>query len=105
MFYINRNLKTELSFSHYDMDKLASDEEILKKLREKIEGRCHPEYGYLIQISKNQNIDISVPRVETNNCVVVVTFSAITFKRTPPLIQLRRTMSSMSLCARSLRSS
>ena len=25
MFYINRNLKTELAFSHYDMDKLASD--------------------------------------------------------------------------------
>lgn len=50
MFYINKNLKTELAFSHYDMDKLSSDEEILKKLREKIEGRCHPEYGYLIQV-------------------------------------------------------
>lgn len=94
MFYINRNLRTELSFTHYDMDKLSSDEEILKKLREKVEGRCHPEYGYLIQISKPQNINISVPRVETNNCVVIVTFSAITFKRTSLTTQPRRTTSS-----------
>jgi DNA-directed RNA polymerase subunit E'/Rpb7 len=105
MFYINRNLKTELTFSHYDMDKLASDEEILKKLREKVEGRCHPEYGYLIQISKTQNIDISVPHVETNGCVVIVTFSAITFKRKKPPTQPRRTTSSTSSSARFLRSS
>jgi len=70
------------------MDKLHSDEEILKKLREKVEGKCHQEYGYIIQITKfggsgtSSGIDISVPRVEGNNCVVVATFSAITFKRT-----------------------
>jgi DNA-directed RNA polymerase subunit E'/Rpb7 len=52
MFYINRYLKAELTFSHYDMDKLNSDEEILRKLKERVEGRCHPEYGYLIQITK-----------------------------------------------------
>jgi len=40
MFYVNRNLKSELLFSHYDMDRLQNDEEILKKLKEKVEGRC-----------------------------------------------------------------
>lgn len=36
MFYINRYLKAELTFSHYDMDKLNSDEEILRKLKERV---------------------------------------------------------------------
>lgn len=86
MFYLSRHLKTELLFAPYDMDKLHSDEEILKKLKEKIEGRCHPEYGYIIQFTRTPNstsklgFDISVPRIEENGAVVVVTFSAITFK-------------------------
>ena len=100
MFYINRNLKTELTFSHYDMDKLHSDEEILNKLKEKVEGRCLHEYGYIIQVVKIDNsggkdsagIHISVPKVETAGCVTVVTFSAVTFKRTDQLIQHRKMM-------------
>lgn len=67
-----------------------------------MEGRCHQEYGYIIQITKTPNtksdygIDISVPKVESHGCVVTVTFSAITFKRTPLPMQLRRTTSSTS---------
>lgn len=102
MFYINRNLRAELFFEHYDMDKLHSDEEVLRKLKEKVEGRCHPEYGYIIQIIKNTGsespcgIDISVPAVENNSCRVVVIFTAITFKRTPRPTQPRRRTSSTS---------
>lgn len=28
-------------FTPYDMDKLKSDQEILKRLKDKVEGRCH----------------------------------------------------------------
>jgi DNA-directed RNA polymerase subunit E'/Rpb7 len=102
MFYINRNLKTELFFSHYNMDRLQNDEEILKKLKDKVEGRCMQEYGYILQVTKNPNaksnagIDIGVPKVEVNGCTVLITFSAISFKRTPPPTQLKRTTSSTS---------
>jgi DNA-directed RNA polymerase subunit E'/Rpb7 len=60
----------------------------MKKLKEKVEGRCHPEYGYLIQITKASSgvTLISVPQIENNGCRVVVTFSAITFKRTAGLL-------------------
>jgi DNA-directed RNA polymerase subunit E'/Rpb7 len=57
-------------------------------LKEKVEGRCHQDYGYIIQITKSPSakneagIDISLPKVESHGCVVTVTFSAITFKRT-----------------------
>jgi DNA-directed RNA polymerase subunit E'/Rpb7 len=81
MFYNYGNLKTELTFSHYDMDKLHSDDEIIKKLKDKVEGRCLPDYGYLIQVTNPDKFKISVPHVQTHGCVVVVTFSAITFKR------------------------
>jgi DNA-directed RNA polymerase subunit E'/Rpb7 len=80
------------------MDKLNSDEEILRKLKERVEGRCHPDYGYLIQITKmpgthsEQGIEISVPRVELNGCVVTVTFSAIAFKRKEWNMKLKKTM-------------
>ncbi len=83
MFYINKNLKTELAFSHYDMDKLSSDEEILKKLREKIEGRCHPEYGYLIQVpllpSRSQKIRTSI-----SACLVSRLITALWWSPSPP---------------------
>jgi DNA-directed RNA polymerase subunit E'/Rpb7 len=88
MFYVNRNLKTELTFSHYDMDRLHNDEEILKKLKEKVEGRCLNEYGYLIQVTKKPGtksscgIEIGVPRITFEGCVLLVTFFAISFKRT-----------------------
>ena len=98
MFYMNRNLKTELTFSHYDMDRLHNDEEILKKLKEKVEGRCLYEYGYLIQVSNKPGtkskcgIDIGVPKVTTEGCTLTVTFSVISFKRTALLTQLKRTI-------------
>jgi hypothetical protein len=41
-------------------------------------------------------IEISVPRVQTQGCVVTVTFNAITFKRTSRPTQPRRTTSSTS---------
>lgn len=57
-------------FSPYDMDKLNSDEEILKRLRERVEGRCHAEYGYIIQLlnsgssgNEKKSYEISVPSV------------------------------------------
>lgn len=102
MFYINRYLKAELTFSHYDMDKLSSDKDIHDKLRKHVEGRCHQDYGYLIQITKMAGtksplgIEISVPRVQSQGCVVTVTFNAITFKRTSRPTQPRRTTSSTS---------
>ena len=70
MFFINRNLRTELTFSHYNMDRLRDDEEVLKKLKDKVEGRCLQEYGYILQVTKNPmakssaGIDIGVPKVE-----------------------------------------
>ena len=87
MFYIDRNLKTELSFSHYNMDRLHNDEDIMKKLKEKVEGRCLPEYGYILQVTKNPHarsncgIEIGVPKIDHEGCVVTVIFSAIAFKR------------------------
>lgn len=92
MFYNYRNLKTELTFSHYDMDKLHSNDELIKKLKEKVEGRCLPDYGYLIQVTNRDLIRFSVPHVQNHGCIVTVTFCAITFKRKPEGIQLRRTM-------------
>lgn len=87
MFYINRNLRTELLFSHYNMDRLQNDEDVMKKLKEKVEGRCLPEYGYILQVTKNPSaksscgIDIGVPHIDDKGCVVTVIFSAIAFKR------------------------
>jgi DNA-directed RNA polymerase subunit E'/Rpb7 len=88
MFFMNRNLRTELLFSHYNMDLLQKDEEVLRKLKEKVEGRCLPEYGYILQVTRNPNasskegIEIGVPALSINGCLVTVTFSAISFKRT-----------------------
>lgn len=45
------------------------------------------EYGYILQVTKNPNaksnqgIDIGVPKVDVNGCTVLITFSAISFKR------------------------
>lgn len=97
MFFINRNLKTELSFSHYNMDRLHDDDEVLKKLKEKVEGRCLQDYGYILQVTKNPNaksnagIFIDVPKVTNNACTVLITFSAISFKRTPSVMQVPAT--------------
>jgi hypothetical protein len=48
------------------MDKLESDDEILKRLKDKVEGRCHPEHGYIVTLllTGGKNYDISVPSVE-----------------------------------------
>jgi len=89
------------------MDRLQNDEEILKKLKEKVEGRCMQEYGYILQVSKNPNaksnagIDIGVPKVDVDGCTVLITFSAISFKRTHLITQLKRTTSLISLFQRS----
>jgi len=45
------------------------------------------EYGYILQVTKNPNakstvgIDIGMPKVEVNGCTVLITFSAVCFKR------------------------
>lgn len=38
------------------MDRLENDEDILKRLKEKVEGRCLPEYGYILQVTKNPHV-------------------------------------------------
>lgn len=56
-----------------------------------MEGHCHSDYGYIIQIadvesygkSGKETFFISVPEVTEEGCVVEVTFSAICFKGTP----------------------
>jgi DNA-directed RNA polymerase subunit E'/Rpb7 len=53
MFYIDRNIETEVFFSHHDMDRASDNKEILKRLKEKVEGYCDQEYGYLIQVIAN----------------------------------------------------
>lgn len=40
MFYISRNIETEVFFPHNDMDLTGDDLEILKRLRDKVEGFC-----------------------------------------------------------------
>lgn len=82
-------------------------EEVKREDRRTVSSRIrisHPSTSFLIQVTKNQNIDISVPRVESNNCIVVVTFSAITFKRTSLPTQPKRTISLMSSSVRFLKS-
>ena len=69
MFVLLRDLKTTINVSPYDMDKLGMEEEIVKRVKDKIEGRCLPEYGYIIQFVKKvgaeeKSYKISVPAVE-----------------------------------------
>ena len=47
------------------MDKLDSDDEILKRLKERVEGRCHAEHGYIVTLllTAGKNYEISVPSV------------------------------------------
>ena len=69
MFYLVKKLKTSVVFSPYDMDKLARSSEVISRVRERVEGRCHSDYGYIIQIAEvpsygkdfSQNYLISVP--------------------------------------------
>lgn len=106
MFYLVKNLKTEVVFSPYDMDKLSRSTEVISRVRDKIEGRCHSEYGYIIQIANvanygkdgSQHYLISTPEVREEGCVLYVTFSAICFKGSQCLTQPKRKISWISSC-------
>lgn len=50
MFYISRNIETEVFFTHHEMDKAGTESEVLRRLRQKVEGYCDQEYGYIIQV-------------------------------------------------------
>jgi DNA-directed RNA polymerase subunit E'/Rpb7 len=50
MFYVSKNIETEVFFTHHDMHKTCSDPEVLRRLRQKVEGYCDNEYGYIIQV-------------------------------------------------------
>ena len=71
MFYLVKKLKTKVVFSPYDMDKLARSDEVMNRVRERVEGRCHSDYGYIIQIADvpsygkdfSKHYLISVPEV------------------------------------------
>jgi DNA-directed RNA polymerase subunit E'/Rpb7 len=81
MFYEVKNLLTSIVVAAYEMQILAKDAEIIKRLKQKMEGRCMMEYGYIIKILTD-NYRISEPVVEEDGCRVEIRFSAITFKRT-----------------------
>jgi DNA-directed RNA polymerase subunit E'/Rpb7 len=50
MFYEIKNLLTSIIVPAHEMQILAKDVEIIKRLKEKMEGRCLTEYGYIIRI-------------------------------------------------------
>ena len=70
MFSLVRCLKTAIVFPPHDMNKLSDENEIIKRVKDKIEGRCLTEYGYIIQFvqssgsEENKGYKISVPSVE-----------------------------------------
>lgn len=103
MFYISRNIETEVFFTHHDMDKVASDEEILRRLRDKVEGYCHAEYGYVIQvIASSSDAKFFIDRVDIrkNGLFVRLKFSCIVFRRTLMFTQRRKTRSWLWWCQR-----
>ncbi len=53
MFFLVRNLKTNLGFTPHDMDKLHSESAIVQMLRDKVEGLCFNEYGFVVKITKD----------------------------------------------------
>ncbi len=36
MFYVSKNIETEVFFTHHDMDKTAIESEVLRRLRQKV---------------------------------------------------------------------
>lgn len=81
MFYEVKNLLTSIVVAAFEMQILAKDAELIKRLKQKMEGRCLIEYGYIIKILTD-SYRISEPVVEEDGCRVEIRFSAITFKRT-----------------------
>lgn len=63
MLYLLRNLRTSLSFSPWEMDKIANVKEIWAKLKEKCEGKCTIEYGLIINIT---NPDMETSKTKTS---------------------------------------
>jgi len=82
MFFIDRKIRVRFLFEANEIDLLSddSDAEIIKRVKERVEGRCHEKYGFIIQVT-NYAIEVSPPKILSNGCEFVVTFSAIIFKR------------------------
>ena len=80
MFYEIKNLLTSIVVAPFEMQILAKDAELIKRLKQKMEGRCLMEYGYIIKILTD-NYRINEPVVEEEGCRCEIRFSAITFKR------------------------
>jgi hypothetical protein len=86
MFYISRNIETEIFFTHHDMDKAGSDAEVLRRLRDKVEGYCDQEYGCLIQVIVSSETKLLIDRIDIRKegLYAKVKFTCISFRRTPP---------------------
>lgn len=96
MFYISRNIETEVFFPHNDMDLTGDDVEILKRLREKVEGFCDQEYGFLIQVIANPSsseMGMVIDRVDIrkDGLYIKTKFTCITFRRKFSLTQPAKT--------------
>lgn len=63
MFYEIKNLLTSIIVAPYEMQILAKDSELIKRLKERMEGRCLVEYGYIIKIL-TEGYKISDPVVQ-----------------------------------------
>lgn len=68
------------------MDLTGDDLEILKRLRDKVEGFCDQEYGFLIQVIANQTsseLGMVIDRVDIrkDGLYIKTKFTCITFRR------------------------
>jgi DNA-directed RNA polymerase subunit E'/Rpb7 len=92
MFYISCNIETEVFFTHHDTDKAGSDAEVLKRLRQKVEGYCDQEYGFIIQVVGGEaGVSIEKVEVRKEGLFARVKFKCITFRRICKFMQQART--------------
>jgi len=65
MFFIDRKVKVKFLFEPYEMNLLSSDSdpEILKRVKERVEARCHEKYGFIIQVT-TWGIVVSPPKIK-----------------------------------------
>lgn len=50
MFILERELTATVIFQFEELERLGYGEEILRRLREKVEHRCVHEFGYIVQV-------------------------------------------------------
>ena len=62
MFYIIDDLVSTIIVNASEMHLIAKDTEIIKRMKEKIEGKCSMQHGYIIKIL-DEGYDIEVPSI------------------------------------------